>query len=203
MYIMFFVVLNSVFAVIKFFSSGSLEIGVRFDRSVSNYVWCEHESDCNDLISASASDSGSDFAKIASAVIVSKALLSASASNSGSGSDNATIASAVIVSTVARIQGLQQQPSGAELRIQDQVERSNPQTVTLRILIHSYVRYACVNVVWMRCINHPTAQHLEQPSGDKPKVGPGCPGASNVATSRDRNLRLVACVVTNGGVKVH
>jgi hypothetical protein len=89
---------------------------------VSSYVRCEYESDYNDLISASASDSDS-------------------------GSDSATITSAVNLSTVARIQGLQQRSSGAELRTQDQVERSNAQTVTLPILTHSYVRYACVNVV--------------------------------------------------------
>jgi hypothetical protein len=50
---------------------------------VSNCVCCEYASDYNDLISASASDSDS-------------------------GSDSATKASAVIVSTVATIQGLQQ-----------------------------------------------------------------------------------------------
>jgi hypothetical protein len=47
-----------------------------------SYVWCEYERDYNDLISASASVSGS-------------------------GSDSATIASAVIVWVVATIQGLQ------------------------------------------------------------------------------------------------
>jgi hypothetical protein len=83
-------------------------------------VWCEYESDCKDPISASASDSGGD---------------------------SVAIASAVTLSVVSTIRGLQQHTSEAELRNQDQVERSNAQTVTLPIRINSYVRYACVNVV--------------------------------------------------------
>jgi hypothetical protein len=92
---------------------------------MSNYVWCDYESVCDDLVSASAIDSGSD---------------------------SATMASAVIVSTVAKIQGLQQYSSEAEPRTQDQVTRSNAQTVTLPMLTHSYFRHACVNVVWIRSI---------------------------------------------------
>jgi hypothetical protein len=88
--------------------------------SVSAYVWCQYESDGKDLISASASDSGGDSVAIASAVNLS------------------------VVSTIRR---LQQYTSEAGLRTQDQVERSSAQTVTLPILTHSYVRYACVNVV--------------------------------------------------------
>jgi hypothetical protein len=165
------VVLNSVFFQwLDFFLVERYKLGVGFDRSMSNYVWCEYESDCNDLLSASASASASD-----------------------SGSDSGTVASAVIVSTFATIQGWQQQSSGAELRTQDQVERSNTQTVTLQILIHSFVRYACVNVVWMRCIQHRTVQHLEQPSRDKPKVGPGYRGPTTWRASMDKNWRLVVC----------
>jgi hypothetical protein len=88
--------------------------------SVSAYVWCEYESDGKDPISASASDSGGD---------------------------SVAIASAVTLSVVSTTRGLQQYTSEAQPRTQDQVERSNAQTVTLTILIHSYVRYACVNVV--------------------------------------------------------
>jgi hypothetical protein len=87
---------------------------------MSACVRCEYERDCKDLISASASVSGGD---------------------------SVAIASAVTLSVVSKIRGLQQRISEAELRTQDQVERSNAQTVTLPILTHSYVRYACVNVV--------------------------------------------------------
>ena len=73
--------------------------------SVPTYVWCEYESDCNDLISASASDSGGDSAEITSAVIL---------------------------SVVPTIRVLQQYTSEAETRTQDQIQSSNAQTVTLK-----------------------------------------------------------------------
>jgi hypothetical protein len=88
--------------------------------SVYAYVWCENERECKDLVSASASVSGGD---------------------------SVAIASAVTLSVVSTIRGLQQHTPEAEPRTQDQVERSNAQTVTLPVLTHSYVRYACVNVV--------------------------------------------------------
>jgi len=73
--------------------------------SVSTYVWCEYASDCKDFRSASTSESSGDGAEIISGVILS------------------------IVST---IQVLQQYTSEAETRTQDQVQRSNAQTVTLK-----------------------------------------------------------------------
>jgi hypothetical protein len=105
-----------------------------FDLIVQCLITCDVNTEviATTSLSVSASHSDSD---------------SVSDGDSDSGSDSATIASAVIVSTVATIQGLQQQSSGVELRTQDQVERSNLQTVTLPILMHSFVRYACVNVV--------------------------------------------------------
>ena len=72
---------------------------------MSTYVWCEYASDCNDFRSASTCDSSDDGAEIISAVILS------------------------IVST---IRVLQQYTSEAETRTQDQVQRSNAQTVTLK-----------------------------------------------------------------------
>ena len=86
-----------------FFSNWPVESSVR--PSVPTYVWCEYESDYNNLRSASASDSGGD---------------------------SVVIKSALILSIVPSIRVLQQYTSEAETRTQDQMQRSNAQTVTLK-----------------------------------------------------------------------
>jgi hypothetical protein len=96
---------------------------VLVDHSESNFVWSECESDCKQLISVVANDS-----------------------------KNATVTSVVILSTIVTILLLQKLSSEAELGAQDQVERSNAQTITLLIIIHSYIAEACVNLVWMCCV---------------------------------------------------
>jgi hypothetical protein len=60
-------------------------------------------------------------------------------SASSSESDSAATAGATILSKVETTQKLQPQSSVAEHRTQDQVKRSNTQTVTLLIFIHSYI----------------------------------------------------------------
>jgi hypothetical protein len=68
----FFIILDCVFSD-QFFRVAPWQLRVRFYRFVPNDVRSKYDSVCNDLVSASASDSDSDCAAMIRAVILSTA----------------------------------------------------------------------------------------------------------------------------------